>query len=53
MSDAVTAIDAGEAVRRVTETWSHGDPRWDALQIIADYYQSLPTPKQLAGESQS
>ncbi|WP_262040036.1 hypothetical protein [Streptomyces sp. Isolate_219] len=41
------------AVNVVSEGWAKDDPRWEALNTIAGYYQSLPTPTQLVGEEQS
>lgn len=47
MDTSPTLMEAATAVNVVSEGWSKDDPRWDALNTLANYYQSLPTPQQM------
>ncbi|MFD9205913.1 hypothetical protein ACFVZM_06485 [Streptomyces sioyaensis] len=50
MANRPSTTEFTKAIRNVTQGWSTDDPRWDALQVVSDYF-SLTPPEAFAPAS--
>ncbi|MGW1828886.1 hypothetical protein ACWCO0_09410 [Streptomyces tubercidicus] len=41
-ADRPSTTEFTKAIRTVTQGWSKDDPRWDALQVVSDYFGLMP-----------